>query len=142
MSAFLEFVSSMTLEKLRIPASIAAYFALAGVVLGAILAFGGFSPLFSGFAKQSYVLNLNRKLTTRIERLSTQATTNYAEIRREQRAHWAQDIAGMLLRQDIARCNLRGGPLKSRYDKQIGQEMQSYYTYTGKYYPLPSCRNL
>ncbi len=127
---------------LELKASIIASVALAGVVLGAILAFGGFAPLFSGFAKQSYVLNLNRKLTTRIERLSTQATTNYAEIRREQRAHWAQDIAGMLLRQDIARCNLRGGPLKSRYDKQIGQEMQSYYTYTGKYYPLPSCRNL
>ena len=127
---------------LELKASIIASVALAGVVLGAILAFGGFAPLFSGFAKQSYVLNLNRKLTTRIERLSTQATTNYAEIRREQRAHWAQDIAGMLLRQDIARCNLRSGPLKSRYDKQIGQEMQSYYTYTGKYYPLPSCRNL
>ena len=127
---------------LELKASIIASVALAGVVLGAILAFGGFAPLFSGFAKQSYVLNLNRKLTTRIERLSTQATTNYAEIRREQRAHWAQDIAGMLLRQDIARCNLLSGPLKSRYDKQIGQEMQSYYTYTGKYYPLPSCRNL
>ena len=127
---------------LELKASIIASVALAGVVLGTILAFGGFAPLFSGFAKQSYVLNLNRKLTTRIERLSTQATTNYAEIRREQRAHWAQDIAGMLLRQDIARCNLRRGPLKSRYDKQIGQEMQSYYTYTGKYYPLPSCRNL
>ena len=127
---------------LELRASIISSVALAGVVLGAILAFGGFSPLFSGFARQSYVLNLNRKLTTRIERLSTQATTNYAEIRREQRAHWAQDIAGMLLRQDIARCNLLSGPLKSRYDKQIGQEMQSYYTYTGKYYPLPSCRNL
>ena len=127
---------------LELKASIIASVALAGVVLGAILAFGGFSPLFSGFAKQSYVLNLNRKLTTRIEHLSTQATTNYAEIRREQRAHWAQDIAGMLLRQDIARCNLLSGPLKSRYDKQIGQEMQSYYAYTGKYYPLPSCRNL
>ena len=127
---------------LELRASIISSVALAGVVLGAILAFGGFSPLFSGFARQSYVLNLNRKLTTRIERLSTQATTNYAEIRREQRAHWAQDIASMLLRQDIARCNLRGGPLKSRYDKQIGQEMQSYYAYTGEYYPLPSCSNL
>ena len=137
-----EMVTSMTIEKLKLPAAVAAYLALGGVLAGTALAFGMVAPLFSGFAKQSYVLNLNRKLTTRIERLSTQATTNYAEIRREQRAHWAQDIAGMLLRQDIARCNLRGGPLKSRYDKQIGQEMQSYYTYTGKYYPLPSCRNL
>ena len=127
---------------LELKASIIASVALAGVVLGAILAFGGFSPLFSGFAKQSYVLNLNRKLTTRIEHLSTQATTNYAEIRREQRAHWAQDIASMLLRQDIARCQLRDGALKRRYDEQIGQEMQSYYKYTGKYYPLPSCSNL
>ena len=126
----------------KTPAAVAACLALAGVVVGTVLAFGGVPLVFSGFAKQSYVLNLNRKLTTRIEHLSTQATTNYAEIRREQRAHWAQDIAGMLLRQDIARCNLRGGPLKSRYDKQIGQEMQSYYAYTGKYYPLPSCRNL
>ena len=127
---------------LELKASIIASVALAGVVLGTILAFGGFAPLFSGFAKQSYVLNLNRKLTTRIEHLSTQATTNYAEIRREQRAHWAQDIAGMLLRQDIARCQLRDGALKRRYDEQIGQEMQSYYKYTGKYYPLPSCSNL
>jgi hypothetical protein len=142
MKAMLEFMDGIMREILKIPAQVAAYVALTAVIIGAILAFGGFSPLFSGFARQSYVLNLNRKLTTRIEHLSTQATTNYAEIRREQRAHWAQDIAGMLLRQDIARCNLRGGPLKSRYDKQIGQEMQSYYTYTGKYYPLPSCRNL
>ena len=127
---------------LELKASIIASVALAGVVLGTILAFGGFSPLFSGFAKQSYVFQLNQRLTTRVKRLSTQAAANYADIRREEKVHWAQDIAGMLLRQDISRCQLPDGPLKSRYDKQIGQEMQSYYTYTGKYYPLPSCRNL
>ena len=127
---------------LELKASIIASVALAGVVLGTILAFGGFAPLFSGFARQSYVLQLNQRLTTRVKHLSAQAATNYAAIRHDERTHWAQDIASMLLRQDIARCQLPNGPLKRRYDEQIGHEMQSYYKYTGKYYPLPSCRNL
>jgi hypothetical protein len=126
----------------KTPAAVAACLALAGVVVGTVLAFGGVQLVFSGFARQSYVLQLNQRLTTRVKHLSAQAATNYAAIRHDEREHWAQDIASMLLRQDIARCQLTDGPLKRRYDKQIGQEMQSYYEYTGKYYPLPSCRNL
>ena len=127
---------------LELKSSIIASIALAGVILGAILAFGGFSPLFSGFARQSYVLSLNQKLTTRIERLSTQADMNYVAIRKEQRVHWAQDTAASLLRLDLQKCRLPPGRLRNMYDQQIQDEMDSYYKYTGQYYPLPSCRNL
>ena len=78
---------------LELKASIIASVALAGVVLGTILAFGGFSPLFSGFAKQSYVLQLNQQLTTRVKRLSTQAAANYADIRREEKVHFCAALS-------------------------------------------------
>lgn len=120
MSAIFEWVTSMTLEKLRIPASAAAYLALAGMVLGTMLAFGWITPVFGGFARASAVTALQSRLTM----------------------HWAGETEASLLRMDQARCKLAAGPLRSMYDQLIQRREMEYEQLTGRQYTVPNCGEL
>ena len=131
MSAIFEWVTSMTLEKLRIPASAAAYLALAGVILGTALAFGMVSPVFGGFAR-----------ATRVNQIAAEINHHVTKIQQENNEHWANQTAGALLSMDQAKCRLPQGRLRSLYDQLIERRAQEYYMLTHHQYPLPRCRDL
>ncbi len=126
-----EMVTSMTLEKLRIPASVAAYLALAGVIFGTALAFGMISPIFGGFARAD-----------RVNRIALELNQHVAQIAKDDNSHWANQTATALLRMDQSRCALPSGALRSMYDQLIQTRQEEYYNLTGQYYPLPRCSDL
>ena len=126
-----EMVTSMTIEKLKMPASIAAYLALGGVVAGTALAFGMVAPIFGGFARAD-----------RVNRIALELNQHVAQIAHDDNSHWANQTATALLRMDQARCALPSGQLRQMYDELIQTRQQEYYNLVGQYYPLPRCSDL
>ena len=126
-----EMVTSMTIEKLKLPAAVAAYLALGGVLAGTALAFGMVAPVFGGFARAN-----------RVNRIALELNQHVAQIAKDDNSHWANQTATALLRMDQARCALPGGPLRSMYDELIQTRQQEYYNLVGQYYPLPRCSDL
>ena len=126
-----EMVTSMTIEKLKLPAAVAAYLALGGVLAGTALAFGLVPQFFGGFAHAD-----------KLNRLAAQLNAHVAQIATADNQHWANQAADSLLRMDQARCALPSGELRSMYDQLIQSRMQEYASLTGQQYPLPACANL
>ena len=126
-----EMVTSMTIEKLKLPAAVAAYLALGGVLAGTALAFGMISPIFGGFARAD-----------RVNRIALELNQHVAQIAKDDNSHWANQTATALLRMDQSRCALPSGPLRSMYDQLIQTRQEEYYNLTGQYYPLPRCSDL
>ena len=131
MSAILEWVMSMTIDKLRVPASLAAYFALAGVILGTALAFGMVSPVFGGFAR-----------ATRVNQIAAEINHHVTKIQQENNEHWANQTATALLRMQQASCALAHNQLRRMYDRLIQAREMEYYKLTGHAYRLPRCSDL
>ncbi|MGC8519955.1 MAG: hypothetical protein ACP5P4_15775 [Steroidobacteraceae bacterium] len=131
MNTLLEMVTRMTMEKLKLPAAVAAYVALGGVLLMGALAFGVLSPFFGGFARAD-----------RVNRIARELNAHVAQIARDDNSHWANQTATALLRMDQTRCRLPQGQLRSMYDQLIQVRQQEYYHLTGQYYPLPRCTDL
>lgn len=127
----LQMVISMMVDKLKVPASLAAYVALMGVIFGTLFAFGMFSPLFGGFARAD-----------RVNRIAIELNAHVAQIAKADNSHWASQTATALLRMDQARCALAAGPLRSLYDELIQRRQNEFYSLTGGYYPLPACNDL
>lgn len=126
----------------KTPAAVAAYLALAGVVVGTVLAFGGIPLVFGGFAKANRVNRIAIELNERVARLAKQTDNNYQTIQTEQRAHWAEETAANMLTLDAEKCHIPTLSGRLQYDKELQHEMLSYYKDTGAWYPLPTCRNL
>lgn len=118
-------------EILKLPAAIAAYLALFGVVLIGSLSFGVISPIFGGFARAD-----------RVNRIAFDLNQHVAQIARDDNSHWANQTATALLRMDQARCQLPSGQLRSMYDELIQTRQQEYHNLTGQFYPLPRCSDL
>ena len=131
MSAILEWVMSMTIDKLRVPASLAAYFALAGVILGTALAFGLMSPIFGGFARAS-----------RVNEIAAEINHHVTRIQQEDNEHWANQTATALLRMQQESCTLPHNQLRRMYDRLIQVREMEYYKLTGHTYKLPGCSDL
>ena len=121
----------MTFDRLRLPASWAAYLALMGVVFSALFAFGAFAPLFGGFARAE-----------RVNRIAIELNAHVAQIAKNDNSHWANQTATALLRMDQARCALPVGELRSMYDQLIQVRQDEFYNLTARYYPLPRCADL
>ena len=85
--------TSIAMDKLRIPASLAAYLALGGLVLGTGFAFGMFPAIFGGFARAD-----------RVNRIALELNQHVAQIAKDDNSHWANQTATALLRMDQARC--------------------------------------
>lgn len=111
-------------EIMKIPAAVAAYLALGGVVLGTMLAFGLISPVFDGFAHEA-----------QFQQSSTRITHTLLEMR-------IDNTSAALLRMDLAHCGLKPGPFRDMYDQNIMRREQEYYRLTGQQYSLPSCGSL
>lgn len=118
-------------EILKLPASLAAYLALIGVIVIGALSFGMVHPIFGGFARAD-----------RVNRIALELNRHVAQIAKDDNSHWANQTATALLRMDQARCALPIGPLRSMYDQLIQTRQQEYYSLTGQYYPLPRCSDL
>ncbi len=131
MNALLELVNAMTLDKLKVPASLAAYLALLGVIFGTLFAFGAFPPVFGGFARAD-----------RVNRIAAQLNVHVAQIAKDDDSHWANQTATALLRMDQARCALPAGQLRRMYDQLIQVRQNEFYNLTARYYPLPQCGDL
>ena len=131
MNTLIQMVTSMTFDKLKLPASWAAYLALMGVVFGALFAFGAFAPLFGGFARAE-----------RVNRIAIELNAHVAQIAKDDNSHWANQTATALLRMDQARCALPVGELRSMYDQLIQARQDEFYNLTARYYPLPRCTDL
>lgn len=131
MRALLDMVTSMTLEKLKMPAALAAYLALLGVLLVGALSFGVLTPVFGGFARAD-----------RMNRIALELNQHVAQIAKDDNSHWANQTATALVRMDQSRCALPAGPLRSMYDQLIQVRQQEYYNLTGQFYPLPRCGDL
>ncbi len=123
--------TSIAMDKLRIPASLAAYLALGGLVLGTGFAFGMFPAIFGGFARAN-----------RVNRIALELNQHVAQIAKDDNSHWANQTATALLRMDQARCALPSGQLRQMYDELIQTRQQEYYNLVGQYYPLPRCSDL
>lgn len=111
-------------EIMKIPAEVAAYLALGGVVLGTMLAFGLISPVFDGFAHEA-----------QFQQSSTRIAHTLLEMR-------IDNTSAALLRMDLAHCGLKPGPFRDMYDQNIMRREQEYYRLTGQQYSLPSCGSL
>ena len=127
----LQMVTSIMVDKLKVPASLAAYLALLGVIFGTLFAFGMFAPLFGGFARAD-----------RVNRIAIELNAHVAQIAKADNSHWASQTATALLRMDQARCALPSGQLRSMYDELIQRRQNEFYGLTGAYYPLPRCADL
>ncbi len=126
-----EMVTSMTIEKLKLPAAVAAYLALGGVLAGTALAFGLVPQFFGGFAHAN-----------KVNRIAAELNAHIAQIARDDNSHWANQTATALLRMDQARCQLPGGQLRRMYDQLIQIRMEEYASLTGAQYPLLGCAKL
>lgn len=131
MKTFFELVGDTMRELMKLPATVAAYVALGGVVLVAAMAFGMIPQVFGGFAHAD-----------RLNRIALQLNQHVTQIAVQDNEHWANQAADSLLRMDQARCALSPGDLRSMYDQLIQERMQEYYSLTHQNYPLPHCRDL
>ena len=131
MNDIMEFIGSAMREMLKLPAAVAAYLALFGVVLTVVLAFGMVPQVFGGFAHAN-----------RLNRIAVELNEHVTQIAKLDNAHWANQTAGALLSMDQAKCRLPQGRLRSLYDQLIQRRMQEYYSLTHEQYPLPRCRDL
>jgi len=131
MSLFDNAGSTIVRELLKMPAQVAAYASLLGVVAVVMLSFGFIPQIFGGFARAS-----------RVNRIAVELNAHVSALQASDREHWANQAADALLRMDQARCQLPGGRLRKMYDDLIQDRMQEYYDSTRQLYPLLPCRDL
>jgi hypothetical protein len=121
MISLLEAIWHMVKESLRLPASVAAYAALVGVIVGTFLAFGVFPPIFGGFAR----------------------TTTVNSIALQNNIHWSYEVEDSLLRMDQEKCAADpNSKLRRMYDRLIQDRENEYMNLTGRNYDLPRCSEL
>jgi hypothetical protein len=120
MDTFANLLGAAMREMMKMPATIAAYLALSGVVLGTALAFGLIPPIFGGFAQANALQRLSSSL----------------------KQQWANQSAESILTLDQAKCALTPGNTRMLYDTMIQQRELEYHNLTGQIYPIPRCRDL
>ena len=116
---------------MKLPAAVAAYAALLGVMLTVILAFGLLPQVFDGCAHAA-----------RLNRIAVELNEHVTRIAASDNQHWANQTAGALLRMQQASCALPHNQLRRMYDRLIQAREMEYYKLTVHAYRLPRCSDL